>query len=402
MRSCLALKFTLLVLTVFAASSPTLAASDTNQQNPARILEPEQVSTGERITVYEKSGRVLDLIVEDVNTTDQANLDTGLTGTYISEITSSDSWYFRHKKHRELVITLEQKGNSITGTDSLTNSEITGTLEGDTIKFEFWSRQLNNNYPVNGKWKVNADGTRLEGSWNHGKWNLTRLDPVVATQHADPPMIKGRLVKDQSAVEVLLADIEKIEAQQDASDNEVSTATDKSTAPLPEARPSKSSHSEFGRHYTECLGKISFVYGGAAIIAGAADLAIFTTASAAVICVPAAGTVVTIEPTMKGSFEASSRKNQTAYRKTEQYRFVALTRENLARDIAHGGGEYLTTMAYLEGCPVEVHDSFAKMAQRNFRQIIPQAEMDTAAILDNLEAQIAKDPLLAFSCVRVS
>ena len=66
--------------------------------------------------------------------------------------------------------------------------------------------------------------------------------------------------------------------------------------------------------------------------------------------------------------------------------------------MARGGGEYLTALAYLEGCPPEVHGSFAQMAQRNFGEIIPRAEMEIAAILHNLEAQIAKDPLLAPSC----
>jgi hypothetical protein len=101
---------------------------------------------------------------------------------------------------------------------------------------------------------------------------------------------------------------------------------------------------------------------------------------------------------MAPSLEASSRKNRAAYRNTEQHRFVALTGESLARDMARGGGEYLTTIAYLEGCPVEVHDSFAQMTRRNFSQIIPQAETKIAAILRNLDAQIANDPLLAAEC----
>lgn len=175
--------------------------------------------------------------------------------------------------------------------------------------------------------------------------------------------------------------------------------------PEPEpSKPSKSFNSEFSRNYKECIGKIA-VYGLMPITAAGADgteLSILTSVFGTVFCVPVAGTVATIEPSTKGSVEATSRKNQTAYRKSEQHRFIALTGENLVGDMARGGGEYLTTMAYLEGCPVEVYDSFARMTQRNFRQIIPQVEIDTAAILHNLEAQIAKDPLLARKCKRVS
>ncbi|MFT5220435.1 MAG: hypothetical protein ACI87H_002577 [Gammaproteobacteria bacterium] len=762
MKNCLALKVTLLVFLLFDTSSPTFAASNISQPAPTRIVQPEQVKPGDRITVYDKSGRVLELIVEAVITTHQASLDTGLTGTYLSEITSSDGWYFRHKKHRELVITLEQNGNSITGTDRLTNSEISGTLTGNTIKFEFWSGQLNNNNPVVGKWKVNADGTRFEGSWNHGKWDLTRLDPVVEKLNVDFAMIKGRLVEDQSAVEIKLADIEKIEVQKafltvddDAIELTVEAkqlaeeftgtpfvstcqiseaaraaiaAAESATPPAPlnffegyyefrdlirrakraaeppdcnddkamelaleakqlaaqNAEPSLAAEYEefpsipkpvmptfvLGQMSAEILltldenikkaaqitiheksgevldltaeslsteaspdpgtditgiyveiggdlfdlvqsgDKITGTFGDnggtirgtrkgdlisfkwerkseatgiwatgggelkidvaessligrwwgshndarsgeweltrlanidsakikgnlmsdqttveilladidkievlksipstkssaevdcqaseaariaidaakekvsgkyrdaqynliwqaenatrspkcdsvkAKILAekavelasnseavsppaapghkrqvvenfmlrkidnlkgrcfyesagwglvlgatvGSADIGIFTTALGTFLCT----TILITDNLFLASTRGSNRERSAAYRETEQYRFFTLTRENLARDMARGGGDYLTTMAYLEGCPVEVHDSFAQMTQRNFKQIIPQAEMDTEAMLHNLEAQMANDPLLAASCSGVS
>jgi hypothetical protein len=415
MRNCRCLKTILLVFLFCGLLSPIFAAHETSQGTQTRIMEPEQVNPGDRVTVYENSGRVLELIVDEVISARQASQDTGLTGTYLSEITSSDGWYFRHKKHRELVITLEQKGNSITGSDSLTNSEISGTLEGNTINFEFWSGQLNNNNTVVGKWEVNADRTRFEGSWNLGKWNLTRLGLVVTTRQTVTPMIRGKLVSDQSTVEVLLAEIDKIEVQHDAFVYEDSIATVESATPPSEpspSKPSRSSNSEFGMHYANCLGKVA-VYGVLPIIAAGSDgikIGFYTSVLGTVFCLPMAGAIVTTEPitkpsmdtSVKGSVEGSSRNNYAEYRNTDQLRFLALTRENLARDMARGGGEYLTTMAYLEGCPVEVHDSFAQMTRRNFRQIIPQAEMDAEVMLQNLEAQIVKDPLLASSCSGVS
>jgi hypothetical protein len=475
---CLALKVTLLMFLICGASSPTLAASATSQQTPTRIVEPEQVNLGDRITVYEKSGRVLELIVEEAITTVQPALDTDLTGTYISDITDNDNSYFRKENHKKLVVTFEQSGEKTVGKiSSLTNAYIEGTREGDTIRFFFYSPTISH-YEIRGEWKVSADGYRLEGTWRHpvsiasGKWNLTRLDPVVATRHADTPMMKGRLVSDQSAVEVLLADIDKIEMQStiftsedssvsacqmsEAARDAIATA-EEATPPGPDntyyqfrdlirqaklaAEPpacdddkaielageakqlaeadspaaSKSSKTtgsilpetfgtDFKNHFTRCAGEVA-MYGLLPIIAAGSDgvvIGLFTTVLGTVFCAPTAGAVATTEPSTKGSSEATSRKDQAAYRKTEQHRFFALTRENLARDMARGGGEYLTAMAYLEGCLVEVHGSFAKMTQRNFKQIIPQAEMDAEAMLHNLELQIAKDPLLVAKCSSVS
>lgn len=167
------------------------------------------------------------------------------------------------------------------------------------------------------------------------------------------------------------------------------------------SKSSKSFDSEIDTAYGKCAVGVA-MYGLIPIIAGAAELGILTTVAGTVLCVPAAGIGVSMVLSGEASTEASSRKDQAAYRKTEQHRFFALTRENLARDMARGGGEYLTAMAYLEGCPVEVHDSFAKMTQRNFKQIIPQAEMDAEDMLHNLELQIAKDPLLVAKCSSVS
>lgn len=86
----------------------------------------------------------------------------------------------------------------------------------------------------------------------------------------------------------------------------------------------------------------------------------------------------------------------------QQYQFVAATRGDLARDIARGGGEYVTTMAYLEGCPSETHESFVKMAKRNYDRIFTQLELEPKMILLNLENQITADPLLAAQCSEVS
>jgi len=53
---------------------------------------------------------------------------------------------------------------------------VKGTRKGDTIKFKFGNS-------ITGVWKINPDGTKLEGSWDqlgystaHGTWNLTKIE----------------------------------------------------------------------------------------------------------------------------------------------------------------------------------------------------------------------------------
>lgn len=100
-----------------------------------------------------------------------------------------------------------------------------------------------------------------------------------------------------------------------------------------------------------------------------------------------------------GTYDCDS---NAAYIEMQQYRFVDVAHDNLAEDMAQGSGEYVTTMAYLEGCPSAVHDRFAQMAQRNFNRIFSQQEFDPEVILWNLENQIAADPLLKAQCSEVS
>jgi hypothetical protein len=241
MRNYLTFKLTLLVLLVFGASSPNLAVSASSQQPPAKNVEPEQVNPGDRITVHEKSGRVLELIVEEVNTTDQIASGPDITGTYISEDSGE-------------VFTITQTGDEISGTYG-PSGKIWGTIRGNTISLDFFRT---GGWTGVGEWKVNSDGSRLQGSWtsssrnSSGKWNLTRLDPVVATRHVDPPKIKGRLVSDQSAVEVLLTDIDKIEAQLfvAASDDSTVSTTTREASP---SKSSKSGDSKFGQGYSKCI-----------------------------------------------------------------------------------------------------------------------------------------------------
>ena len=107
--------------------------------------------------------------------------DLDITGRYVSEITNNNQSYFK-KKYRNLVITLNQDGNNITGTDESGSAIIEGNRNGDTIKFVFFYDKVSS-FEVKGTWNVIADGTMV-GSWiipgntknPSGNWSLTRIE----------------------------------------------------------------------------------------------------------------------------------------------------------------------------------------------------------------------------------
>jgi hypothetical protein len=138
----------------------------------------------QRHTVFEDTEQTISDKKLDTEPLSDGNLaGSDITGTYRSDITTNTGYMFRHPKHRKLIISLKQEGKTITGTDNIGDSEITGTLEGDTIKYNFWSKKINLAIEVSGEWKVYDDGRTLQGFWRFatskgygGKWNLTRIE----------------------------------------------------------------------------------------------------------------------------------------------------------------------------------------------------------------------------------
>ncbi len=101
--------------------------------------------------------------------------ETTISGIYVSDIQRGPPWMFLDRQPR---FTFEQNGNDIIGTDvSKNGSKIYGIRNGDTIKFKYWGVS---NSLILGEWKINPDGTGLEGTWEtdieHGSWNLTRIE----------------------------------------------------------------------------------------------------------------------------------------------------------------------------------------------------------------------------------
>jgi len=107
--------------------------------------------------------------------------NNSINGTYVSNITTNTHWVFDKVKHRKLVVRFEQNGNSIIGTSSSANLKIVAAREGDEITFYTLPSDISSD-EIKGKWKVNADGSRIEGKWSHphggGKWDLTRIESM--------------------------------------------------------------------------------------------------------------------------------------------------------------------------------------------------------------------------------
>jgi len=86
------------------------------------------------------------------------------------------------------------------------------------------------------------------------------------------------------------------------------------------------------------------------------------------------------------------------YSYLSQYRFAAVNKDKLALDMARGSGEYINAMAFLQGCPVEIYDTYAQVVKRKFNHIFPQSETDPILIVTNLNTLVDKDPVLGGRC----
>ena len=137
------------------------------------------------------------------NQLDQPISNTDITGTYVSDITSNKPGAFRGDD-RQMMLILEQVGDTISGTDSSGKASIEGTRVGDTITFGFSHGNIIWGNFIDGTWKVNADGTRLEGSWSYGaasvkgKWNLTRISNAQETRNPLATQNKAILTRRQT------------------------------------------------------------------------------------------------------------------------------------------------------------------------------------------------------------
>jgi len=82
----------------------------------------------------------------------------------------------------------------------------------------------------------------------------------------------------------------------------------------------------------------------------------------------------------------------------EQTAFAEVNFQDLKRNMAMGGGEYLTSFSTLLGCEESAKPAFFKMSQEKYSTLVPTAETTPVAMLSSMKQQIKADPALAAQC----
>ena len=328
-----------------------------------------------------------------------------LTGSYVSEITG-ELWFLNAGK-RSTQVKLQQNGSKITGTFGKAGGEISGILVGNTIFFDWYSAMSNGkgewtlvpaSNRMTGTWHPVNGGTS-------GMWGLTRLGAAaeISTQDSisifeEQPDI-GADVLDASAQDAMTTaetsanpsigddpkkDCQMSEAARAAIDDATNLAlqgggvsrievldlidraemaaapptcdNDKAIALAEQAKrmavikfelaksrssPSKSQTNPCEKFTPGDLMEGLFSEMGSE--GGPAGLITATVTSIPVLFVY--GFTCLGFESSTSTTEGFSREKEIAYRKMQQYRLVTLAQGNLARNMAQGGGEYVTAMA---------------------------------------------------------
>jgi hypothetical protein len=82
----------------------------------------------------------------------------------------------------------------------------------------------------------------------------------------------------------------------------------------------------------------------------------------------------------------------------EQEAFAEVNFTDLKRNMATGGGEFLTAFATLLGCDQAVTPALAKMTQAKYERILPSEAATPAELVAGVKAEIEADARLAAAC----
>lgn len=82
----------------------------------------------------------------------------------------------------------------------------------------------------------------------------------------------------------------------------------------------------------------------------------------------------------------------------EQAAFAEVNFQDLKRNMATGGGEFLTSFATLLGCEDAAKPALAKMTQAKYETILPTEKTTPMQMLSGVKSQIKADTTLANSC----
>lgn len=79
----------------------------------------------------------------------------------------------------------------------------------------------------------------------------------------------------------------------------------------------------------------------------------------------------------------------------ERRMFVANNLDNLAQDVAQGGGEHLAVLAALMGVSQNDEAAFFSVAQLNYSVLFASSDVSEGSMLSELDRALASDPSLA-------
>jgi hypothetical protein len=82
----------------------------------------------------------------------------------------------------------------------------------------------------------------------------------------------------------------------------------------------------------------------------------------------------------------------------EQAAFAEVNFQDLKRNMAAGGGEFLASFSTLLGCEDAAKPAFFKMTQRHFESIVPSAQTTPMGMLSSVKREIRSDATLVGAC----
>jgi hypothetical protein len=75
--------------------------------------------------------------------------------------------------------------------------------------------------------------------------------------------------------------------------------------------------------------------------------------------------------------------------------YAAVNLQQLSREMAQGGGEYLSGLSTLMGCKTDAQkQAFSQLAQTRYEKLFPSDSTDSSAMLSNLRSEMSADPVL--------
>jgi hypothetical protein len=82
----------------------------------------------------------------------------------------------------------------------------------------------------------------------------------------------------------------------------------------------------------------------------------------------------------------------------EQAAFAEVNFQDLKRNMAAGGGEFVASLSSLLGCQDSAKPEFAKMTQQRYETIFPKTDTTPMQMLGNVKTELEASPALAGAC----